>query len=253
MRAAGSADQTTGSFLHAAAPPEPADWFDLSDCCSTVLDLATRRRDDTAEPRVPRTREPWEKTAGGMLPDFIHPSNYLHADAGRHRQADEPVHRHRGVDGAGAGTSAARQPRQVRGADRSRPRTTPTAPSAASGLLETPPEKARLVHGPDGWQTLKMPGVERCSTRSAEFRRVPNLFEIVSWDYWQKNFGHALTEPLAARKRAYVAGEAGRRHVLDIIETPHAAFRRRAGGARGDAGGGQARPPPTPSSAAGTS
>ena len=68
--------------------------------------------------------------------------------------------------------------------------------------VQTPPEKARLVRGGGNWQTLKMLGVDRLFDTQWEFRRVPNLFEIVSWDYWQKNFGHALTEPLAARKRA---------------------------------------------------
>ncbi|MBL8666369.1 MAG: DUF4921 family protein [Rhodospirillales bacterium] len=88
----------------------------------------------------------------------------------------------------------------------------------ATRLLETPPEKARLVRTGDGWQTLKALPVEQLFETQAEFRRVPNLFEIVSWDYWQKNFGHELTEPLAARKRAYIASEAGRRHVLAVIE-----------------------------------
>ena len=89
----------------------------------------------------------------------------------------------------------------------------------AGRLLETPPEKARLIRAGDRWETLKNLPAEQLFETVAEFRRVPNLFEIVSWDYWQRNFGYTLPEPLAARKLAYVATEAGRRHVLDVIES----------------------------------
>ena len=84
--------------------------------------------------------------------------------------------------------------------------------------METPPEKARLIRAGGSWQTLKNLPAEDLFETVPEFRRVPNLFEIVSWDYWQRNFGYTLPEPLATRKLAYVATEAGRRHVLDVIE-----------------------------------
>jgi galactose-1-phosphate uridylyltransferase len=88
----------------------------------------------------------------------------------------------------------------------------------AKRMLETPPEKARLVRSGESWETLKNLPAERLFETPAEFRRVPNLFEIVSWDYWQQNFGYTLPDALAARKRDYVATELGRRHVLDVIE-----------------------------------
>lgn len=86
-------------------------------------------------------------------------------------------------------------------------------------MFETPPEKARLVAGANGWETLKNLQAEELFATRAEFRRVPNLFEIVSWDYWQKNFGYQLPDAIAARKRAYISTDLGRRHVLDVIET----------------------------------
>ncbi len=89
----------------------------------------------------------------------------------------------------------------------------------AARLLETPPEKARLVRTASGWETLRSLPAECLFETHAEFRRVPNLFEIVSFDYWQQNFGHRLPERLAARMRAYVSTEAGRRHVLNVVES----------------------------------
>ena len=52
----------------------------------------------------------------------------------------------------------------------------------------------------------------------AEFRRVPNLFEIVSFDYWQKNFGYRLPDAIELHKRHYLASVAGRQHVLRMSE-----------------------------------
>jgi galactose-1-phosphate uridylyltransferase len=52
----------------------------------------------------------------------------------------------------------------------------------------------------------------------AEFRRIPNLFEIVSFDYWRKNFGYKLPDAIERHKRSYLATEAGRQHVLNVSE-----------------------------------
>jgi galactose-1-phosphate uridylyltransferase len=85
-------------------------------------------------------------------------------------------------------------------------------------MLETPPEKARLVRNKNLWSTVKHAPAEHLFDTVPEFRRVPNLFEIVSWDYWQKNYAFALTDALQAYKHAYLATDAGRRHVIDVIE-----------------------------------
>lgn len=91
--------------------------------------------------------------------------------------------------------------------------------------LATPPEKSRLVRRNGEWHTLHglLPGGLR--EHRAEFRRVPNLFEIVSYEYWAKNYGFTMDPETAARKAEYLADEEGRRHVLDIART-----RLRAGG-----------------------
>ncbi len=88
----------------------------------------------------------------------------------------------------------------------------------AKRYLETPPEKSRLIVSGNGYTTLRNLNAEEIFDTVAEFRRVPNLFEIVSFDYWQKNFGYQLPEAAESRKHAYLATEAGRRHVLNVVE-----------------------------------
>jgi galactose-1-phosphate uridylyltransferase len=88
---------------------------------------------------------------------------------------------------------------------------------------ETPPEKARLVApgwaGPaSGWEGRS----ERLGTASgtldvpAELRRIPNLFEILSFDYWKANYGYDIPADLREHARAYLAEPAGRAHVEGV-------------------------------------
>ena len=88
----------------------------------------------------------------------------------------------------------------------------------ARRYLETPPEKARLIRSGNGFATLRHLHAEALFDTVAEFRRVPDLFEIVSLDYWRKNFGYRIPDAIAAHQRAYLASEAGRRHVLQVVE-----------------------------------
>lgn len=86
---------------------------------------------------------------------------------------------------------------------------------------ETPPEKSRLVRtragqADPGWATLT--GLSRTELHDtiAEFRRVPNLFEILSYDYWRLNHGVTLPAGARARRDTYLADPAGRAHVLAV-------------------------------------
>jgi galactose-1-phosphate uridylyltransferase len=88
----------------------------------------------------------------------------------------------------------------------------------AKRLLDTPPEKARLVPRGSAFETMRDLKVEELFSTEWAFRRIPNLFEIVSYDYWAKNYGYRMPAPLQARRDAYLASEAGRRHVRDRIE-----------------------------------
>ncbi len=83
--------------------------------------------------------------------------------------------------------------------------------------LETPPEKSRVVREGDGFRTRHGTTAEELFETVAEFRRVPNLFEILSYDYWHLNYGYELPDWIRDRRDAYLASEAGRAHVLSVV------------------------------------
>ncbi len=84
-------------------------------------------------------------------------------------------------------------------------------------MLETPPEKVRRILGPDGaWRDLRDVAAADLEASVAEFRLIPNLFEIVSLDYWRQNHGFTLPVAELARRHAYLSTPAGRAHVLDL-------------------------------------
>ncbi|OFS19827.1 DUF4921 family protein [Corynebacterium sp. HMSC04H06] len=84
----------------------------------------------------------------------------------------------------------------------------------AGRKLETPPEKARILA--DGTIVRHAMPAELDATTPL-FRRVPNLFEIVSYDYWRANYGYRMDTATAAHQEAYLANPEGRRHVEAII------------------------------------
>ena len=83
--------------------------------------------------------------------------------------------------------------------------------------LDTPPEKARLVDVGNGYDTLRDLHAEDLNDTVAAFRRLPNLFEIVSFDYWRHNFGYEVPDAVQARKHAYLSTELGRKHALATV------------------------------------
>lgn len=84
--------------------------------------------------------------------------------------------------------------------------------------LDTPPEKSRLVRSPDGtWRTLERLPAESLDATVADFRRIPNLFEILSFDYWRLNHGYVPPEHVVAHERDYLASPAGRVHVERVL------------------------------------
>lgn len=93
-------------------------------------------------------------------------------------------------------------------------------PFCEGRYLETPPEKSRVVRHPDGaWETRYRVPAEELEATVAEFRRVPNLFEILSYDYWHLNYGYELPARVRDRKAAYLASPAGRAHVLAVVRS----------------------------------
>nr|VFJ61621.1 MAG: Galactose-1-phosphate uridylyltransferase [Candidatus Kentron sp. FW] len=84
--------------------------------------------------------------------------------------------------------------------------------------LNTPPEKARMVERDGHHVILKNVRVENLGETNAEFRRVPNLFEIVTFDYWVKNYDYGMTEENRQHKNDYLSSAEGVRHVLDVVD-----------------------------------
>lgn len=84
--------------------------------------------------------------------------------------------------------------------------------------LETPPEKARLVKRDGTYEKLEMVAPNELFKTVAEFRRTPNLFEIVTLDYWKKNYNYKLTQAKRRWKENYLSDPAGQKHVLDILD-----------------------------------
>lgn len=92
----------------------------------------------------------------------------------------------------------------------------------SANALQTPPEKSRVIKdnsAPGGFRTIPgaLPG--EFNDTVAEFRRVPNLFEILTYDYWHDNYDFAPDAETQARMDAYLADPAGREHVLAVVRT----------------------------------
>ena len=90
-----------------------------------------------------------------------------------------------------------------------------------SRLRQTPPEKARLVVDAQGsffgHRLVKDVPSWQLDDTVAQFRRIPNLFEILSYDYWRLNHGYELPPDARRRRDEYLATEAGRAHVRAVV------------------------------------
>lgn len=84
--------------------------------------------------------------------------------------------------------------------------------------LETPPEKSRLIIDEDGEARI-LRGVlaSKLDDTDPLFRRVANLFEILTYDYWALNYGHTMNPAAARHMVEYLSEEQGRAHVEKIL------------------------------------
>ncbi len=94
--------------------------------------------------------------------------------------------------------------------------------------LETTPEIARVVRVDGEWRELRDVLAEQLSDTTAEFRLIPNLFEILTYDYWHLTHGYVPTPASKARRTSYLSTAAGRSHVSAL-----ARIRMRARGSAG--------------------
>lgn len=96
--------------------------------------------------------------------------------------------------------------------------------------LDNPPEKSRLVADGERYRTLVDLAPAELDQTEAAFRRVPNLFEICSLDYWRKNHGVEPGGQVHRRRDAYLADPQGRAHIERVWQLKH----RAGGGRRGE-------------------
>jgi len=95
--------------------------------------------------------------------------------------------------------------------------------------LDTTPEIARLVRSTApaaaaGWLELRGLLAAELDDTVPEFRLVPNLFEILSYDYWHLSHGWEPTPAMEARRAAYLSTPLGRAHVESLPSQPTALF-----------------------------
>jgi galactose-1-phosphate uridylyltransferase len=67
------------------------------------------------------------------------------------------------------------------------------------------------------FSTLRNLRAEELQDTVAEFRRIPNLFEIVAYDYWKSNYDYEMPAALQSRKLAYLSSKKGREHVIGAL------------------------------------
>ena len=85
-------------------------------------------------------------------------------------------------------------------------------------LFETAPEKSRVVQDNHLFETLHRIPPSAYHDTDPVFRRVSNLFEILSVDYWRRNYNYKLSSRNIRWKEDYLADPVGLRHVMDILD-----------------------------------
>ena len=86
-----------------------------------------------------------------------------------------------------------------------------------SRYYEVPPEKSRLVKYDGHYRSLVRIPPDQYENTVAEFRRVGNLFEIVTIDYWKKNYNYRLTKDAVEWRDRYIANPKGVDHIDAIL------------------------------------
>ncbi|MDO5747436.1 MAG: DUF4921 family protein [Actinomycetaceae bacterium] len=83
---------------------------------------------------------------------------------------------------------------------------------------ETPPEKSRIIAtSPGTFEQINHVSADKMYDTTAEFRRIPNLFEIVSYTYWNLNHGHVPTSDQRQNMAEYLSTPAGFDHVMKVV------------------------------------
>jgi galactose-1-phosphate uridylyltransferase len=82
---------------------------------------------------------------------------------------------------------------------------------------ETPPEKSRLINENGFYRTLTNIFPSSYMDTVPIFRRVPNLFEIVTIEYWRKNYDYKLSDKNKKWKETFLNDPSGLKHVINVL------------------------------------
>ncbi len=90
----------------------------------------------------------------------------------------------------------------------------------AANYFKTPPEKSRLITLPHH-AIEKQVHLPACEIKNGNvlFRRIGNLFEIITYAYWSKNYGYKLTSLQQQWKESYLSLPEGYQHVIQMVDT----------------------------------
>lgn len=84
--------------------------------------------------------------------------------------------------------------------------------------VNCPPEKTRVFSDDKGrLREIDRMDAGKINDRYAEFRRVGNLFEIVTYDYWVKNYGYEMNDKNRKWMDDYLGSPKGLEHVLNVL------------------------------------
>lgn len=85
-------------------------------------------------------------------------------------------------------------------------------------LFKDPPERSRLIQtDTDRYQRVEHLSPDSVNSSKASFRRLANLFEIVTFDYWVKNHQVALSTSQTQWKKDYLGNPHGLLHVQNLM------------------------------------
>lgn len=84
--------------------------------------------------------------------------------------------------------------------------------------FETSPERSRVVREGNRFVTLRNLAPSDYYETAPLFRRVSNLFEILSLNYWRQNYNYKLSARNLQWKEDYLANPDGLRHVMSLVD-----------------------------------
>ncbi len=92
-------------------------------------------------------------------------------------------------------------------------------------LLQTPPEIDRRLKEGDHTRTLSHLLPNQLAETDFLFRRMANLYEIVTLDYWRRNYDHRGVGRQREWAQDYKNNPEGRAHLLELVQRKRAGLR----------------------------